>query len=193
MTHAEMVRRARNWLWSLSPTECRERPAIVCTEIGSVHSIEKPDVFGVGADGVTYVIECKVSRADFLADRSKSHRSHDVHLGNYRWFCAPSGIIQSHELPVGWGLIQVVNNRLVERIEPPICTDVNHHAELAILVSVLKNVWKGGRIRGVGMRAYTRMQRADAWVWDTPLAPQLDVNYPTFKSTVGVLLSSDSE
>ncbi|MCO6467110.1 MAG: hypothetical protein J5I53_10900 [Bradyrhizobiaceae bacterium] len=186
MTHSEMVRRARNWLWSLSPTPERARPLVVCTETSSSRSAENPDVFGVGPDGLTYLIECKVSRADFLADRSKSHRSDPLHLGNYRWFCAPSGIIEPHELPNGWGLVQVVGSKLIERIAAQHATDVDREAELSIMVGVMQRVWRGGRVRGVGMRTYSRTRSADRWVWETPLAPGLDENYPKFSSTVGV-------
>lgn len=181
-----MVRRARNWLWSLDPTQERERPAVICTEVSARRSAESPDVFGIGADGLTYLIECKVSRADFLSDRNKPHRSADLHLGTYRWFCAPSGIIQPHELPGGWGLVQVVNTKLVERIAPLRRTDVDREAELAIMVSVMRNVWRGGRVRGVGMRTYTRLKSADKWVWETPMARALDPNYPKFSSSAGV-------
>ena len=186
MTHAEMVRRARNWLWSLDPTEERARPAVICTEVSARHSAESPDVFGIGPDGQTYLIECKVSRADFLADKTKPHRSANLHLGDYRWFCAPSGIIEPHEIPIGWGLIQVVGTTLRQRHAPVRQSDVDREAELAIMVSVMRNVWRGGRVRGVGMRAYTRVKSADRWVWETPLAPDLDENFPKFNGTVGV-------
>lgn len=181
-----MVRLARNWLWSLDPTSERARPAVICTEVSASHSAESPDVFGVGPDGITYLIECKVSRADFLADRLKPHRSAEVHLGSFRWFCAPSGIIQPHELQKGWGLLQIVNGKLQQRIVPEKATDVDRSAELSILVSVLRNVWRGGRVRGVGMRAYSRTKSADRWVWDTPLASQLDEHYPKFGASAGV-------
>ena len=191
MTHAEMVRRARNWLWSLDPNEQRARPAVVCTEVGASYSAEQPDVFGIGPDGITYLIECKVSRADFLADRSKPHRTADVHLGSYRWFCGPSGIIEPHELPQHWGLIQVVNGKLQERIQALRVYDVDREAELSIMVSVMRSVWRGGRVRGVGMRAYSRTRSADKWVWETPLASQRDENYPKFNGTAGVAADID--
>ena len=186
MKHAEMVRRARNWLWSLGPTQDRARPAVVCTEVSARHSAESPDVFGVGPDGITYLIECKVSRADFLSDKTKAHRSADLHLGDYRWFCAPSGIIEPHELPAGWGLIQVVGTKLQERHPAQRHHDVDRSAELSIMVSVMRNVWRGGKVRGVGMRAYTRIKSEDRWIWDTPLASQLDDSFPKFNGSAGV-------
>lgn len=181
-----MVRQARNWLWSLTPSADRIRPSVICTEVSSSRSAENPDVFGIAPNGITYLIECKVSRADFLADKTKPHRNAALHLGCYRWFCAPSGIIQTHELPQGWGLLQIVNSKLVQRLEPVRRSDVDKEAELSILVSVLQNVWRGGRVRGVGMRAYSRTRSADRWVWETPLAAQLDERYPRFAGTIGV-------
>ena len=186
MTHAEMVRRARNYLWAMEPLAGHARPSVICTEVRASRSAENPDVFGIGPDGISYLIECKVSRADFLGDRNKPHRTADLHLGSYRWFCAPSGIIQPHELPQGWGLLQVVNKTLTQRIAPSQQLDVDREAELAILVAILRNVWKGGKVRGTGMRAYSRLKSADRWVWETPLAPLLDENYPTFNGSVGV-------
>jgi len=193
MTHAEMVRRARNYLWAMEPFEGLARPAVICTEVSASRSAENPDVFGVGPDGVSYLIECKVSRADFLGDRNKPHRSAELHLGAYRWFCAPSGIIQPHELPKGWGLLQIVNKTLTQRIAPSRQTDIDSEAELAILVAIMRNVWKGGRVRGTGMRTYSRLKSADRWVWETPLAPQLDENYPTFNGTAGVKIEDEEE
>ena len=193
MTHAEMVRRARNFLWAYEPPDKRPRASVICTEVSASRSAENPDVFGIGPDGTSYLIECKVSRADFLGDKNKPHRSADLHLGVYRWFCAPSGIIQPHELPPGWGLIQIVNKKLTERIEPKFKTDVDHEAEKAIMVAILRNAWKGGRVRGTGMRVYSRLKSADKWVWDTPMAPDLDESYPTFNGTAGVETESPDQ
>lgn len=186
MTHAELIRLARNWLWALPPTDERRRVAVVGTEISSPHAAESPDVFGIANDGTSFLIECKVSRADFLADRNKEHRSAERLLGTYRWFCGVSGIIEPHELPKGWGLIQVVAGKLVERIPAPTNVNVDHEAEKALLVSVLRNVWRGGRVRGVGMRAYSRTKAQDSWVWETPLSPLLDEQYPKFTGSIGV-------
>ena len=70
---------------------------------------EIPDAIGFRAAGFedgSIVIECKVSRSDFLADRRKSHRVSGG-VGNWRYFLAPAGVIQADELPQGWGLLEV--------------------------------------------------------------------------------------
>lgn len=54
----------------------------------------------------TVLVECKVSRADFLADKAKPHR-HAGGVGNWRYFLAPEGLIAPDELPAKWGLVEV--------------------------------------------------------------------------------------
>jgi hypothetical protein len=65
---------------------------------------EIPDVIGFDSCQ-SIVIECKVSRSDFLSDKNKSHRSKG--MGNWRFFCCPKGMIKKEELPDKWGLIYI--------------------------------------------------------------------------------------
>lgn len=72
---------------------------------------EIPDAIGFRCgvhDEYSTVVEVKVSRADFLADRHKPHRSDEVAgMGLYRYFMTPVGLLRADELPEGWGLIEV--------------------------------------------------------------------------------------
>ena len=54
----------------------------------------------------TVLVECKVSRSDFLADKAKPHR-HVGGIGNWRYYMAPEGLISPNELPEKWGLVEV--------------------------------------------------------------------------------------
>lgn len=100
MTHAELVEIALRWLWS------NRRCAVACAEIDST-SAEKPDAIG-WKTGVSYLVECKVSRADFLADRKKPWRQGEhAGMGTYRYFLTPPGLVKVEELPEGWGLLEV--------------------------------------------------------------------------------------
>ncbi len=54
----------------------------------------------------SYMIETKISRADFLADFKKPHRV-DGGIGNYRYYACPEGLIKPDEVPDKWGLIWV--------------------------------------------------------------------------------------
>ncbi len=52
----------------------------------------------------TVLVECKVSRADFLADMAKPHR-YSGGVGNWRYYVAPEGVISPDELLAKWGLV----------------------------------------------------------------------------------------
>lgn len=64
---------------------------------------ERPDVFGIIPNTQESVsIECKVSRADFLADRNKSeHR-----VGDRRYFLVPAGMLMKSDVPHGYGILE---------------------------------------------------------------------------------------
>jgi len=61
------------------------------------------------------VVECKTSRADYLADRLKPHRQHSsTGMGAYRYFLAPEGLLRADELPDAWGLIEVTDKGIIK-------------------------------------------------------------------------------
>lgn len=103
MTHAEVVESAYQWL--KSETKC----GVALKEYKSSRfSTELPDVIGFDGDGVSYVIECKASRADFLADAGKCFRQDpDKGMGRQRYYCCPEKMLAIEEMPRLWGLIYV--------------------------------------------------------------------------------------
>src|ERR1700743_1391059 len=102
LTHSELVQIAYRWV--LKNGSC----GVAFKELVTLGSNEIPDVIGFGAWEHSVLIECKVSRSDFLADKHKSFRK-EPHLGmgNQRFYCCPTGLIKVEELPEGWGLIYV--------------------------------------------------------------------------------------
>ena len=68
---------------------------------------EQPDAMGVKSCGETYLVEVKVSRSDFLADKHKPWRSDKTAIGNYRAYCTPKGLLKPEEIPYGWQLWEV--------------------------------------------------------------------------------------
>ena len=100
MTHHQLVRLAEQWLRS------RYRCGIVLSE-QSCASGETPDVIGWKGRCRSVVVECKISRADFFADREKPFRKDpELAMGCERFYLAPQGMILPAELPPKWGLLE---------------------------------------------------------------------------------------
>src|ERR1700722_19916166 len=112
MTHGQLVERAVRWLrWY--------RCGVVLSEQACV-SGEMPDAIGWKRACHSVLVECKVSRGDFLADREKPFRQKpESGVGCERFHLAPEGLIREDELPTGWGLLEFRSRR----IEPQSITE----------------------------------------------------------------------
>lgn len=97
MTHREVVDIAYRWLLKSGSV------GFAFKELKSYDN-QIPDVIGFGSWS-SILIECKVSRSDFFADRKKPH--HQSGMGNFRYYCCPAGLLKAEELPEKWGLIYV--------------------------------------------------------------------------------------
>lgn len=101
MKHAELVKIAEKWL--MGTKKC----SFAFTELVCLATSEIPDAIGFQS-GQSFLVECKTSRADFLADRKKVFRRNPwMGMGDFRYFICPAGIIKPEELPEKWGLIWV--------------------------------------------------------------------------------------
>lgn len=98
MTHSELVTIGYKWVLG----KC----GFAFKELKTNHD-EIPDVLGFNSQG-TFLLEAKVSKSDFLADRKKSFRIFsEKGIGDWRFFIVPKGLIKKEELPEDWGLIEV--------------------------------------------------------------------------------------
>jgi hypothetical protein len=105
MTHAQLVERAVRWLRAY-------RCGVVLSEQACV-SGEMPDAIGWKRANHSVLVECKVTRADFLADRGKPCRSKPEHgVGGERFYLTPPGLVKAGELPGGWGLLELRRGRV---------------------------------------------------------------------------------
>jgi hypothetical protein len=92
VTHATLVAVGVRWLSRRSSTVFYEFAAV---------SKESPDIIG-WADGLSTLIECKVSRVDFLRDGKKSVRKKPAAgMGQRRYYLCPPGVISPEEVPKG--------------------------------------------------------------------------------------------
>jgi hypothetical protein len=101
MVHGRLVENAVRWL------RIKYRCGIVLAE-QSCSSGETPDAIGWKGRNHSVVIECKISRADFLADAAKPWRADPAcAMGCERYYLTPSEMIAGNELPSGWGLLEM--------------------------------------------------------------------------------------
>ncbi len=110
MTHAQLVEVAVQWLR-------RYRCGVVLSEQICV-SGEAPDAIGWKRASHSVIVECKVSRADFLADMEKPFRRNPkLAMGCERFYLAPAEMIKAAEIPSGWGHLEY-RARKVEMVRP---------------------------------------------------------------------------
>lgn len=132
-THKALVRKASAWMRN------RKNCGIVCAELATANH-ETPDVIGFYGLGGSILVECKVSRADFCADKNKLFRRvEEMGMGDVRYFAAPKGMISPLDLPEGWGLLEMTEGRTYET-KQPILKEANKRAEVKMLMSVLRRL-----------------------------------------------------
>jgi hypothetical protein len=113
MTHAKLVKHAEAWL--LNTKGC----AFVFTELVTYVG-ETPDAIGFRDMGVSMLVECKVSRSDFMADINKHHRKEPAAgMGSYRFYMCPEGLLKPEDLPPRWGLVYVYEGGRKRQIVGP--------------------------------------------------------------------------
>ena len=136
MTHAQIVNLAVAWLRSY-------RCGVVLSEQACA-SGEMPDAIGWKGKCRSVVVECKVSRADFLADRGKPFRQNsEIALGCERFYMAPAGLIAPPELPAGWGLLECAGRKVEITVKPPrrsLRTAAGMEHEMNLLLASLRRV-----------------------------------------------------
>jgi hypothetical protein len=148
VTHACLVDRGRRWLlrayssgthvWLHQQENyfCRPACSIVVTDLVS-QDIESPDVLG-WTGHTSYLIECKVSRADFLADQKKAFRKIGG-MGDFRYYLAPKGLLSPEELPTKWGLLEM-EGRCITVAKNPEQQEAHKSSEVAVMHSVLRRL-----------------------------------------------------
>ena len=118
------------------------RCGVVLSEQACV-SGEMPDAIGWKKACHSVLVECKVSRADFLVDRDKPFRlKPEKGVGSERFYLTPPDLVKVQELPAGWGLLQCRRDR-IEMIRPSeknLRTAVGFRYEMNLLLASLRRV-----------------------------------------------------
>jgi hypothetical protein len=135
VTHAQLVEKAVRWLRGY-------RCGVVLSEQACA-SGEMPDAIGWKRACHSVLVECKVSRSDFLADRAKSFRLKPQQgVGCERFCLAPPGMLRCAELPRGWGLLECRGGK-IEIVHPSakdLRSAVGFRYEMNLLLASLRRV-----------------------------------------------------
>ena len=100
---------------------------------------ENPDVIGWALGAGSVLIECKLSRSDFLRDKAKTVRRNPREgMGQRRYYLCPPGLIQVKDLPPKWGLLWVVKGEVIIKREARGYPERNLPAEVRFLSSMLR-------------------------------------------------------
>ena len=135
MTHANLVSFAVAWLR-------RYRCGVVLSEQACV-SGEMPDAIGWKKACHSVLVECKVTRADFLVDRAKRFRLQpEIGVGSERYYLVPPDLVAIDELPLGWGLLEVCGREIktTKRSAKNLRSAVGFQHEMNLLLASLRRV-----------------------------------------------------
>ncbi len=137
ISHTRLVSHAVEWL------RREYRCGVVLSE-QYCSTGEVPDAIGWKSTCHSVVIECKVSRADFLADAEKPFRLAPAEgLGCERFYLSPGGLIAPAELPSGWGLLEYENRCVRMAVKPRnkrLRTEAGMQKEMNLLLASLRRV-----------------------------------------------------
>lgn len=135
MTHVQLVQRSVAWLRSY-------RCGVVLSEQACL-SGEMPDAIGWKRACHSVLVECKISRADFMADRDKPFRQkQELGLGCERFYLTPAALLRPEELPQGWGLLEC-RSRSLHMVRPSarnLRTATGFRYEMNLLLASLRRV-----------------------------------------------------
>ena len=135
MTHVQLVQQAVIWLRAY-------RCGVILSEQCSANG-EMPDAIGWKRACHSVLIECKISRSDFLADRDKPFRQKsELGLGCERFYLTPPRLLRAEELPVGWGLLEYGKRKIniVRLSERKLRTQIGFRHEMNLLLASLRRV-----------------------------------------------------
>jgi len=130
MQHSTLVALGARWLG--------RRCSVVLCEFATAAD-ENPDVIGWAPEAGSVLIECKISRADFLSDAKKSVRKNArAGMGQRRYYLCPPEVIQVKDLPPKWGLLWAAKTAITVKREARGCPERNLLAEVRFLSSMLR-------------------------------------------------------
>lgn len=132
LSHKELITIAQRWLTKTKGC------GFALAEL-STAAPEIPDCIGF-KNGISYLVECKTNRADFMADSKKFfRRKESLGMGNWRYYMVPAGLVKPEEIPPLWGLIYVRSGKCYIQVKAEL-QKRNMPNEIKLLCSALRRV-----------------------------------------------------
>jgi len=130
MQHSTLVAMGVRWL----SRQC----SVVLYEFAT-EADENPDVIGWAPGSGSVLIECKLSRADFLKDATKTvRRNPRAGMGQRRYYLCSSELLHVKDLPPKWGLLWAIKGQVIVKREARGYPERNLAAEVRFLSSMLR-------------------------------------------------------
>lgn len=130
MQHSTLVATGVRWL--------SRKCSVVLYEFDTA-SGENPDVIGWASGAGSILIECKLSRSDFLRDAGKTARRNPrAGMGQRRYYLCPPEVIQVADLPPKWGLLWAAKGQVAVKREARGHAARNLVAEIRFLSAMLR-------------------------------------------------------
>jgi hypothetical protein len=100
---------------------------------------ENHDVIGWAPGAGSILIECKLSRSDFLKDARKTVRKNPrTAMGHRRYYLCPPDLFPVNDLPPKWGLLWATNGQVIVKREARGHPERNLVDEVHFLSSMLR-------------------------------------------------------
>lgn len=138
--HYRLCQRGAKWLHNgeikyTSDGSMIDSCKIVAVELVTI-GIENPDVWGTNGF-LSYIIEVKTSRSDFLIDYKKKCRKKENACGNFRYYLVPKGLLSLKEIPKYWGLLEY-DGKNINVIKRPKFIECDNSGDLCMLSSIAR-------------------------------------------------------
>ena len=142
MTHKELTEKCARWLKNHTENARVPNCPVIAKDLVTSAG-ETPDVLGFNG-GCSVLIEVKISRSDFIADRKKFFREFsEMGMGQLRLYCCQPELIKIEDLPENWGLLYLNEKNKIEIIFYPEIQNANIKNERNVLLSIIRRLKKG--------------------------------------------------
>ena len=125
----------RSWVADVAGMMIFSRSRLHNMRLDHLHDLDIP------GEKLTWLCEVKVQRSDFLKD-DKFDKPPQAHL---QFVACPKGLIEAHEIPKGWGLLEVADSgdghRVFKNNDRLLVHDIDRETEVRLVERMVWAMW----------------------------------------------------